>query len=168
MKNSLQGASFSTKNKNKTYSSIPNLEGFSNSQVYTDVYKMLSQSVDYEECKKNTEKNCNEYKFYQVDKVQNELDEIEKEKEKANQELMFCQSQTTSCKQLFDEITTKTKEFDELHNDLMKQEKKINRCKHKKNECDSYQKKIQDLENLITTYEKEIMKLEKKAKKLFC
>ena len=50
----------------------------------------------------------------------------------------------------------------------MKQEKKINRCKHKKNECDSYQKKMQDLETLITTYEEEIMKLEKKAKKLFC
>ena len=61
MKNTLQGTSFSSKNKNKSYAGIPNLEGFSNSQVYTDVYKMLNQNVDYEECKKNTEKNCKNF-----------------------------------------------------------------------------------------------------------
>ena len=172
MKNSLQGTSFSSKNKNKTFSNIPVLEGFSNetnnSKLYQDVYQFLNNNIDYEECKKKTDENCNEYKFYQVDNVQNELNEIKKETEKANQELMLCQSQNTSCKELYDEITKKTKEFDELQNDLMKQEKQINRCKDKKKECDSYLKKLKDLEQLITTYEEEIKKLEEEAKKLFC
>ena len=172
MKNSLQTGSFSSKNKNKSFSNIPELEGFSNgninSKLYQDVYQFLNNNIDYEECKKKTDENCNEYKFYQVDNVQNELNEIKKETEKANQELMLCQSQTTSCKQLYNEITTKTKEFDELHSDLMKQEKRINKCKDKKEECDSFLKKIKDLETLITTYEEEIKILEEEAKKLFC
>ena len=81
---------------------------------------------------------------------------------------MLCQSQNTSCKQLYNEITNKTKEFDELHSNLMKQEKRIDKCKNKKEECDSFLKKIKDLETLITTYEEEIKKLEEEAKKLFC
>lgn len=172
MKKSLQVGSFSSKNKNKSFSNIPDLEGFSNeninSKLYQDVYQFLNNNIDYEECKKKTDENCSEYKFYQVDKVQEELNQIKKDKEKANQELLLCQSQNTSCKQLYDEITKKTKEFDELHNDLMKQEKQINRCKDKKKECDSYLKKLKDLEQLIATYEEEIKKLEEEAKKLFC
>lgn len=172
MKNFLQVGSFSTKNKNKSFSNIPELEGFSNgninSKLYQDVYQFLNNNIDYEECKKKTEQNCSEYKFYQIDNVQDELNQIKKETEKANQELMLCQSQNTSCKQLYNEITNKTKEFDELHINLMKQEKRIDKCKNKKEECDSFLKKIKDLETLITTYEEEIKKLEEEAKKLFC
>jgi len=172
MKNSLQGTSFSSKNKNKTFSNIPVLEGFSNetnnSKLYQDVYQFLNNNIDYKECKKNTHQNCSEYKFYQVDNLQDELNQIKKETEKANQDLMLCQSQNTTCKQLYNEITNKTKEFDELHSNLMKQEKRINKCKGKKDECESFLKKITDLETLITTYEKEIKNLEEEAKKLFC
>ena len=171
MKNSLQVSSFSSENTHKTYSNVPHLEGFSNdnnSELYSDVYNFLNNNVNYEECKKTTQQNCSEYKFHQVDKVQNELEQIKKETEKANQELIFCKNQETSCKQIYNEIINKTKEFDELHNKLMQQEEQINRCQHKKDECDSYQKKIKDLEKLLETYESEIQKLDTEAKKLFC
>jgi len=172
MKNSLNVASFSTNNKNKSYSSLPELEGFSNSnnnsKIYEDVYKFLNNNVDYEQCKQKTQDICSEYKFQQVDKVQDELNQIKKDTEKANQELMLCQSQNASCKQLYKEITDKTREFDNLHNDLIKQEKRINRCNNKKDECDALKKKMEDLEKLIETYEEEIKKLEIEAKKLFC
>ena len=171
MKNSLQVASFSSKNTHKTYSNVPELEGFSNdgnSEIYSDVYNFLNNHVNYEECKKTTQQNCNEYKFHQVDKVQNELEQIKKETEKANQELIFCNNQATSCSQLYNEIVNKTKEFDMLHNKLIQQEAKINQCQHKKNECDSYQKKIEDLEELVAKYESEIQILDAEAKKIFC
>lgn len=172
MKNSLNVASFSSNNKNKSYSTIPQLEGFSNSndnsKLYEDVYNFLNKNADYEQCKKKTQEICSEYKFHQVDQVQNDLNEIKKDTEKANQELMFCQSQNTSCKKLYKEITDKTKEFENLHSDLKKQEKRISRCNKKKDECDSLKKKMEDLEKLIETYEEEIKKLEIEAKKLFC
>ncbi len=171
MKNSLQVGSFSSKNNNKSNSVIPELEGFSNednSKMYTDASQFLSNNLEYEECKKNITYNCSEYEFLEADNVQNELNEIEKEREKVNQEILFCQSRTTSCKQLFDEINKKTKEFEQLHNNLIEQDEKINRCKDKKDECDSYEKKIKDLEILINKYEEEVIKLQEEGKTLFC
>ena len=121
MKNSLQTGSFSSKNKNKSFSNIPELEGFSNgninSKLYQDVYQFLNNNIDYEECKKKTDENCNEYKFYQVDNVQNELNEIKKETEKAKEE---CDSFLKKIKDLETLITTYEEEIKKLEEEAKK------------------------------------------------
>lgn len=166
-------ASFSSSNKHKSSIRIPNLEGYSNinqenTNIYQSIYDFLNNTVSYEQCRKENNQTCNEYQFYQIDNVEQELDELRRKREEAERNFILCKNQTTSCIEIFNQIVQKTNEFEILHANLTNQRNKVENCKNKKEECDSYQSKINDLEELLKVYEQELDKLKAEVKELNC
>ncbi len=166
-------APYSSLNKHKSSRSLPKIEGLTNIQtgnnnVYKNIHDFLNKTIDYETCKKQNQQNCDEYQFYQIDSVEQDLDDIRRRKQKAEQEFILCKNQTSSCVEIYNQIVNKTKEFELLHVSLINQRNKITNCQHKKNECDSYQSKIKDLEELLIVYEQELIKLKAQVAELNC